>query len=129
MPYMTGFVIAGLGMFAFGGWTLARAWHLRRHGVSVEGRVVRITADEGGGFPVVQFSAQGATHQFTSRSSVGVFSRLQPGQSVPVRYSTAKPANAIIDTPRHAFKRPSGLIALGFFLATYRYVPYFELLP
>lgn len=33
------FVIAGAGLMAFGGWRFARAWRLRRDGVSVEGRV------------------------------------------------------------------------------------------
>lgn len=53
---------------------------------------------------------------------------MQLGASVPVRYSKAKPAKAVIDSARDAFKGPSGEIALGFFLAALWFVPYLELL-
>ena len=128
-PDIIMFVVAGIGLMAYGVWGLVRAWMLRRDGVQVQGRVVGTTSDEGGGYPVIEYSERGNTHKFTSRSPLGLLSSLRVGARVPVRYSQAKPWSAILDTRRGAFGGPAGCACLGFFTATVWWVPYFSLLP
>jgi len=120
------FVIGGLGFMAYGVWGVVRGCRLRRDGVSVQGRVVCVGAEEGGGLAVVEFWAQGRTHRFTS--PLGLFSNVKEDANVAVRYDESKPHRAVIDTTRGAFGAAVGSTLTGFFLATFWFVPYFSLL-
>jgi len=112
------FLIGGLGLMSFGAAGCVRSWRLRQQGVSVPGLVIDIESDnENGGWPVVEFKARGKTHKFTSRCSVGLFSTLEVGASVPVRYSEATPANAVIDSVYGAFQGPISLLLMGLLCA------------
>ncbi|MGK5554990.1 DUF3592 domain-containing protein [Actinomadura kijaniata] len=102
------FVLAGLGMVAFGAHHLRVGGRLRKHGVRVPGVVVRLrwqNNGHGGGvfYPTLRFQGPNGT-ELTVESDVGANpAPAREGQPVTVVYDPARPRRA----------RPEGLVGGG----------------
>jgi len=109
------FVCFGVFFVGYGVWHTRRALAVRRDGVRCDGYVVGREAGAAGGglFPVIEYTTADS-HRLRFTSKIHSPASLLPMKKrVPVRYSAANKANAVIDTFIGTWGQGVGSLLLG----------------